>query len=314
MSLPASNYFELHELATGVFAAEARPSSGAASNAGIVDLGDRTLVFDTFLVPQAAADLRDAAVTLTDRAPTLVINSHFHGDHVRGNQVFDDTAVVISTTRTRELIATVGVPQVAQMKTAGGQMLADLEALVAAEQDPARREQLDKQLRRSRVVAESLPDLQLRLPELTFERQLVFHGTRRTALLISPGGGHTDSDAVLYLPDDEVVFVADLLFNGLHPWAGDGYPAACALILDELLSWEFGPVVGGHGPLATAVELRAMRSYMQMLAETLSGLLAADAAPDEVAAVPVPAEWRHLENPERFSGSLQALVKRERHE
>lgn len=314
MSLPVSTYFELHELAAGVFAAEARTSSGAASNAGIVDLGDRTLVFDTFLVPQAAASLREAAVALTGRAPAFVVNSHFHGDHVRGNQVFDDTAVVISTARTRELIATVGVSQVAQMKAAGRQMLADLEAQLAAEQDPARREQLDKQLQRSRTVAESLPDLRLRLPELTFERRLAFHGTRRTALLISPGGGHTDSDAVLYLPDDEVVFVADLLFNGMHPWAGDGHPAACARILDELLSWEFGPVVGGHGPLATAAELRTMRSYMRMLSGTLAGLLAANATPEEIAAVEVPDEWRHLDSPERFGGSLQALARRERHE
>lgn len=313
MSLPVSDHFELHELAAGVYAALAKAYSGAASNAGIVDLGDRTLVFDTFLVPQAAADLRAAAVALTGRAPGIVVNSHFHGDHVRGNQVFDATAVIVSTARTRELIAAVGVPQVAQMKAAGGQMLADLEAQLAAEPDPTRRALLANQMGRARAVAESLPDLTLRLPELTFERRIALHGMQRRAELISPGGGHTDSDAVLYLPDDGVIFVADLLFNGMHPWAGDGHPAACVRILDELLAWAYGPVVGGHGPLGTAADLRTMQAYMQMLAGTLAGLLAADATSEEIAALAIPDAWRHLDSPERFTGSLQALVARDRH-
>ena len=66
-ALPRSPHFCLHELATGVYAAIHRPGGGAICNAGIVDLGDRTLVFDTFLAPQPAQDLRLAAEMLTGR-------------------------------------------------------------------------------------------------------------------------------------------------------------------------------------------------------------------------------------------------------
>ena len=50
------NYFRLEEVANGVYAAVVTPGVGAMGNAGIVDLGDRTLVFDTFLTRAAARD------------------------------------------------------------------------------------------------------------------------------------------------------------------------------------------------------------------------------------------------------------------
>ena len=52
--LPTSAHFELKQLAEGVYAAIAVAGGGARSNAGIIDLGDHTLIFDTFLTPTAA--------------------------------------------------------------------------------------------------------------------------------------------------------------------------------------------------------------------------------------------------------------------
>ncbi len=61
--------------AEGVYAALAVPSKDMAVNAAIVDLGDRTLVFDTLATLQAARGLRAAAERLTGRAPAVVVNS-----------------------------------------------------------------------------------------------------------------------------------------------------------------------------------------------------------------------------------------------
>ena len=44
------------------------------------------------------------------------------------------------------------------------------------------------------------PLLQVRAPNLTFTERLEFHGKDRTAELIAFGGGHTEGDAVLFLP------------------------------------------------------------------------------------------------------------------
>ena len=56
-----SSYFRLEEVAGGVFAAVVTPGVGAMGNAAIVDLGERTLVFDTFLTTPAARELREIA-------------------------------------------------------------------------------------------------------------------------------------------------------------------------------------------------------------------------------------------------------------
>ena len=62
-------HFTLHELAPGVFMAQAVTGRGAVSNAGIIDLGDQTVVFDTFMTHPAGSELREAALSLTGREP-----------------------------------------------------------------------------------------------------------------------------------------------------------------------------------------------------------------------------------------------------
>src|SRR5207247_5596516 len=73
-------HFRLEQVAEGAWAAIA-DSDLAAGNAGIVDLGGEMLVFDTSWTPEAARELAGLGPV------RWVANSHWHGDHVRGNQV-----------------------------------------------------------------------------------------------------------------------------------------------------------------------------------------------------------------------------------
>jgi glyoxylase-like metal-dependent hydrolase (beta-lactamase superfamily II) len=62
----------------------ATPDGGGRGNAAIVRIDGGTLVFDTGMTPQAGAELRRAAERL---APVRwVVNSHWHGDHIRGTR------------------------------------------------------------------------------------------------------------------------------------------------------------------------------------------------------------------------------------
>ena len=79
---PDSKHFRFLQLADGVYAAIHIDGGAAIGNAGIVDLGDRTLIFDTFSTPQAAEDLRTATEALTGRPIDAVINSHWHNAHI----------------------------------------------------------------------------------------------------------------------------------------------------------------------------------------------------------------------------------------
>ena len=90
MSLPSYPHFTLVEAGPGVYAALAGDTGACISNAAIIDLGDKTLIFDTFQTVTAAGDLRDAATRLTGRSAALSVISHWHPDHTGGAQVFDD--------------------------------------------------------------------------------------------------------------------------------------------------------------------------------------------------------------------------------
>lgn len=100
-TLHQSEHFTLHPLAEGVFAAIATEDGAGFSNAGLVDLGDQTLVFDAFENPQATEDLLTASLQLTHRNPAVVIISHFHPDHWGGLQVFAGSAI-LATHATRQ--------------------------------------------------------------------------------------------------------------------------------------------------------------------------------------------------------------------
>jgi len=90
-------HLKLKQIAEGVYAAIARREGAAHSNAGIVDLGGRTLIFDALGTPKAAKELRAVAEGLTGRPATYVVNSHVDHDHWLGNQAFgaDVTILVV---------------------------------------------------------------------------------------------------------------------------------------------------------------------------------------------------------------------------
>ena len=196
MSLPSSRHFRLEQLAKGVYAAFHIDGGWAICNAGIVDLGKQTLMFDPGLTPQAALDMRAAAVSLTGRVPDYVLNSHYHNDHIRGNQVFTES-VVVSTTLTRELITTLGQAELEADQKNAPKRLEEMEAFAKSE-DPEKRRIAAFFLPYWQGILKSLPEIRLRLPELTFKGQLTFHGTKRSAHFIEVGGGHTGNDSVLF--------------------------------------------------------------------------------------------------------------------
>jgi glyoxylase-like metal-dependent hydrolase (beta-lactamase superfamily II) len=82
LSLPESKHFQLQRLTDGVYAAVATERGHAICNAGIIDTGDRTIVFDTFISPDPAKDLLKAAKRLTPQNVIRVVNSHYHNDHI----------------------------------------------------------------------------------------------------------------------------------------------------------------------------------------------------------------------------------------
>ena len=241
-------HIDVVEAGDGVHAAIAKPDRGAVGNAAFIDLGGETLVVDTHYSPSAARELRAAA-----GSPSLVLNTHWHADHVLGNSEFADTTIV-STTRTRELIASIGAERLAAQKEAWDEELpAEVERLRAAgdEEGAALLEEQEAELR----------SLNHRLPDETFEESSAFG----RAQALTYGGGHTESDAFVFVPDAGVLVAGDLVVVEMQPWAGHGNPRAWAGILDRLLELDWDTCVHGHGPVCDRDVLPPLREYLLAL-------------------------------------------------
>lgn len=284
-----SKHFRLERLADGVYAEVHVDGGWAISNAGIIDLGEQTLVFDTGLTPQSALDLRATAEVLTKRVPDYVVNSHYHNDHIRGNQVFPE-AVIVSTTRTRELIATKGKDELEADREQAPKSLATMKALAQSE-DSEDRKLAAFFLPYWQGILASLPEIQLRVPELTFKDQLTLHGTKRTAQLIELRGGHTESDCVLFLPQERTFFCGDLLFVRGHPYLADGNPEALLSILDHLKVLASDVYVPGHGPLGEREDVDKMRLYIYTLMQQVRDAAARGDTAENAAKQPVPVQF-----------------------
>jgi cyclase len=63
------------------------------------------------------------------------------------------------------------------------------------------------------------------------------------------GDGHSDNDSVLWLPQDDVVFMSDLLYIGCHLYLGAGNPGSLLRILDAIRVMRPTIVMPGNGPV-----------------------------------------------------------------
>jgi cyclase len=306
-----SRHFRLEQLADGVYAAIHSDGGWAQSNAGIIDLGDRTLVFDTFLSLEAAKDLRDAAESLTGRPVHGVINSHPHNDHIWGNQIYSTDVDIISTTRTRDLIITEGPLEVQGFSNVSQQRLESLVTQQTGASDESELAQRRYAIIYYQAIIATLPNLQLRLPNMTFADELTFFGPKRSAKLITFEGAHSGSDAILHLPEDGIVFMSDLLFIDVHPYLSDGDPEKIQRIMAEVRKLQAKTFVPGHGPVGKTKDLDGMDEYIDTLNALVREAIEMGATEDEMDKIAIPGKYRTLIFPSFFPANLKFLYQRQ---
>jgi glyoxylase-like metal-dependent hydrolase (beta-lactamase superfamily II) len=304
---PQSEHFIYHELAEGVWAAIVIPTGLAASNSGIVDLGDRTLVFDTTLSPASAAELRNVAERLTGRPVTYVFNSHWHQDHVFGNAVFAPETEIYASVRTSDIIAEKIPTIMVEFKKHWPNQLKEWAESAKLAKDEAERLDYEDGVRFAQSIIDTLPQLELRLPDHTFTDRLEFKGTKHTAEFITYGGGHTDSDAFLYLPAEKIIFTGDLLVVKNHPDLTSGHPREWLNILARIKTLNPVCLVPGHGGLATVDDIAVKEHYINKLIQMAEQNLHEGGTAESAAAMPSPALTQGLDNEDAFERNMRFL-------
>jgi glyoxylase-like metal-dependent hydrolase (beta-lactamase superfamily II) len=150
--------------------------------------------------------------------------------------------------------------------------------------------------RRARVardepsLAADLGEVVIDPPDRVFETAATIDLGGRSVELRFLGRGHTDHDAVISIPDADVVFAGDLIEGGNVPFFNDAYPLDWPDTADSLTALVTGIVVPGHGDnagRAFAVEqAAAIRAIADLARRVESGELGLE---DAIALTPFPA-------------------------
>ncbi len=238
-------------------------------NVGVV-AGERGLVVvDTHASEVEARAVLEQVRRLGHGDVVAVVNTHVHFDHTFGNAVFAE--------------AYDGLPLFAHEEAA-----AALPAAAAALQQQARSEDGDP---RYRDVAEA----RVVVPEHTFSSARMIDLGDRFVELVHPGRGHTAGDAVVRVPDAEVLFAGDLveesaLRSGVPGFGPDCYPLEWPASLDLVLNLlgDEWVVVPGHGLPVDRDFVQEQRSSIGMVAGMIRDLAGRGVPVAEMATA---AEW-----------------------
>ncbi|MFI5414733.1 MAG: MBL fold metallo-hydrolase [Candidatus Lutacidiplasmatales archaeon] len=287
-----SDQFTIEEVADRVWAAIAIPGASSSSNCGIVDLGYATLIFDTSHTPQAAHDLWTAARLCTGKDPSIVVNSHWHFDHTFGNPAFRG-ATFFGTRITRERLLAFGTRFADGIGEPDWIRETDaMQATLGATTEPLARDALTAKLAARRELGLVPRGEMILVPSSNFEGRHRFPGPR--GVQVVEGGGHSESDSVLFLEDTEVLFAGDLVSVGTHPEMAGGSLPRWTTTLGRIEAIGAKVIVPGHGPVGTPAACDELRTYFERM----------EARAEQAGPVPMPEPYTTWRSPARFEENL----------
>jgi cyclase len=258
---PADAPFEVRQVVPGVHVVLRKEPPGLwfDSNSVFVVGARDVVVVDTNVSPESARASLAELRRITDKPVRYVVNTHWHDDHLAGNQVYRDAfpgVQFVGQVRTREELSTTGADNRNQAKEGGPGFAQALRKRVeegksltgAPLTDEERAAYLSDARLVERYVAD-LPGLDIVFPTVAVSDKLVIDDGSRTIEILHLGRGHTGADLVVHLPKERVAIVGDLVSWPVPLVGTTSHPADFASTLDRLLALEAAAIVPGHGPV-----------------------------------------------------------------
>ena len=231
---------------------------GAGGNMGLSVGDDATFLIDDQFGP-LTPKIQAAIAAVTDKPAKFILNTHWHFDHVGGNENFGAAGAVL-----------------------------------VAHENVRGRMSTDQFIEFMKTPVPASPHVAL--PVVTFAQGLTFHLNGDEMRVIHVPRAHTDGDAIVHFVKSDVIHLGDVFFNGMYPFIDtssggtiDGMVAGCDVGL--ALAGDSTRIIPGHGPLGTKAELKAYRDMLAAVAERVKKLLAQGRKPDEIAKAGVTSDF-----------------------
>jgi cyclase len=227
--------YEFRKLSDGVYAF-LQPALIWYSNTGVI-VGDRdVIVIDSLTNENMTRFFLDEIRRITDKPVSTLINTHSHADHVYTNHLFP-SATVISSVHGRE-------------KTREFQQQQSLHDLTFKKLFPG----------------VDFTGGRYTLQDMTFAGSISIFQSEREVHVIELGPGHSESDVIVHLPGEKIVFCGDMFMNGLPPLPAEGHLSETIGNLKRIEELQADIYVGGHGSPGTQTDIADQRIFLESLA------------------------------------------------
>jgi len=208
------------------------------SNTTFLITGEGVVVVDTRVTPNEARKVKEAIRKQTQLPVLYAINTHYHGDHVFGNQVFKDSHTIIAHENVRKFLA----------NESGEKYL----NLFKTRKIPGAEETV------------------ITPPNMTFKEKMhIWVGEYHLELIHMPG--HTDGDLVIYIEALKTIIAGDLISNRKIPDMSDAYIEDWMNALNYIGDLNAEIYIPGHGEPGGKPILLAMKHYMMYLIQKVKG-------------------------------------------
>ena len=233
----------------------ANTEGSTGGNIGIIILESGVAAVDAQF-PVSGADFRRSISTVTRKPVTHLLLTHYHGDHVFGNQAFENCEIV-----------------------AHRLLKEKMEENLRTVWSPDNIEKMMEDIRKNRPERAWLYEgLKIVLPTETFDKRFTLDGVKMIHM-----GGHTAGSSVIYIADNRVLFAGDLVFAKRFPWAGDpsANPDIWIDAFENLLTMDIGTIVPGHGPLCNKSEIKTQLNWFKAIRKQMKNLIREGASMEE---------------------------------
>jgi cyclase len=244
-ALDESRVGQVDTLSTDVYFHQGNMARTPCNNGWIV-FKDYVLVIDANY-PSGASELIPKIRAITGKPIRFAFDTHHHGDHSYGNQIFVDNGATA--------IAHTGVIEEMKRSEPGG------------------------------WEASTRPDVKashLSPPTVTFPKELYFDDGVHRVELLHLGVAHTHGDAVAWLPKERILFTGDVCVNGPFNYVGDGNVEKWIATLAEARKLGARVVCPGHGARGVESDLADQQFYFQQLRESVGAEVTARHTPKEI--------------------------------
>lgn len=202
---------------------------GRGGNIGISNGADGLMIIDTQFA-EVADKIKAELAKLGSDKPRFVFNTHWHGDHTGGNEIFGKDSIILAHSNVRKRM-------------------------------------LETTLFRGE---KRTPSPKAALPVLTYNEDVSLHFNGEEIRAEHFPNGHTDGDTVLFFTGSNVVHLGDDFFIGRFPFVdleSKGSVEGLLKNIGSLLQMipADAKIIPGHGKVGTIEDLR---DYHNMILET----------------------------------------------